>query len=148
MEDPALTLLGRQQAQRLARWIPALELTRVISSPFLRALQTAQAIGHATALAPEVRTALHETGGCYRGYTGTAIVGRPGMSRAEIERDFPGFRITPDIDGQGWWPANRTKPTRRLACEPNVCESRRSLSLAKRTSASPWSCTPVSRSCY
>jgi 2,3-bisphosphoglycerate-dependent phosphoglycerate mutase len=116
VEDPALTSLGRQQAERLGRWIPALQLTRVISSPFLRALQTAEAIGRATALAPEVRTALHETGGCYRGYVGTEIVGRPGMSRAEIERDFPGFRVAPEIDGQGWW-----------ACKPHETDAEASL---------------------
>jgi 2,3-bisphosphoglycerate-dependent phosphoglycerate mutase len=50
-----------------------------------------------------VRTALHEVGGCYRGYPGATITGRPGMSRLEIEREFPGFHVSPEIDGQGWW---------------------------------------------
>jgi 2,3-bisphosphoglycerate-dependent phosphoglycerate mutase len=103
VEDPSLTPLGREQARLLAHWISALELTRVITSPFRRSLETAEAIRRATALAPEVRTALHETGGCYRGHAGAEMVGRPGMSRAEIEREFPGFAIAPEIDGQGWW---------------------------------------------
>jgi 2,3-bisphosphoglycerate-dependent phosphoglycerate mutase len=54
-------------------------------------------------LAPEVRTALHETGGCYSGHACAEIVGRPGMSRLEITREFPDFQIEPEIDGQGWW---------------------------------------------
>lgn len=103
VEDPALTPRGQEQARRLAEWIPRLNLTRVITSPFRRSLETAEAIRHATGLAPEVRTALHEVGGCYRGHAGATITGRPGMTRLVIEREFPGFHVSPEIDGQGWW---------------------------------------------
>jgi broad specificity phosphatase PhoE len=25
------------------------------------------------------------------------------MTRTQIEREFPGFQVAPEIDGQGWW---------------------------------------------
>jgi 2,3-bisphosphoglycerate-dependent phosphoglycerate mutase len=103
VEDPGLTTLGQEQARRLGGWILDLGLTRIITSPFRRSLQTAAALQRTTALAPEVRTALHEIGGCYSGHPGTTIVGRPGMTRIQIEGEFPGFRVSPEIDGQGWW---------------------------------------------
>lgn len=108
VEDPALTAVGREQTEHLARWITRLELTRLFTSPFLRSLQTAEAIRQATDLTPEVRTVLHEVGGCYRGYSGATISGAPGLSRLQIERDFPGFHVAPEIDGQGWW-ANKPR---------------------------------------
>ena len=103
VEDPGLTELGHQQARYLAEWIPSLRLTRLITSPFLRALETTERIHESTSLTPEVRIALHERGGCYSGHTPENIIGRPGMSRAEIERRFPGFDVAADIGGQGWW---------------------------------------------
>jgi 2,3-bisphosphoglycerate-dependent phosphoglycerate mutase len=103
VEDPGITELGREQAKCLAEWMPSLQLTRLYTSPFRRTLQTTEPICRTTSLTPEVRTALHEKGGCYHGYTPKNIVGRPGMTAAQIESEFPGFRIAGDIDGQGWW---------------------------------------------
>lgn len=103
VEDPSLTELGHEQAACLGKWIPALKLTKLITSPFLRTLQTAEQIHKATNLAPEVQTDLHELGGCYRGHIPGSITGRPGMSRTEIERQFPAFRVSAEIDGGGWW---------------------------------------------
>jgi broad specificity phosphatase PhoE len=42
IEDPALTTLGTQQAQAAAAQLAGVALTRIIVSPYLRALQTAQ----------------------------------------------------------------------------------------------------------
>ncbi|MDP6469183.1 MAG: histidine phosphatase family protein [Pirellulaceae bacterium] len=114
VEDPGLTELGNQQADCLGKWIPALRLTKVITSPFLRALETARRIQEATNLTPEVRTAIHEMGGCCSGYPEVGMVGRPGLNRAEIEVLFPAFQIAAEINGGGWW---RCQPyeTRALA---------------------------------
>ncbi len=114
VEDPSLTEVGHEQATKLAEWIPSLNLTRLITSPFLRSLQTAEPIGQSTSLVPEVRIELHEEGGCYRGHTPENITGRPGMNRAEIERQFPSFNITASLDGDGWW-ASKPYETRELA---------------------------------
>ncbi len=103
VEDPGITELGVQQAERLGAWIPRLELTKVITSPFKRALETARRIHASTNLTPHVRTAIHEQGGCYRGYPEIGMVGRPGLNRSEIEERYPGFHVADDIDGDGWW---------------------------------------------
>ena len=44
VEDPGLTELGLQQADCLGKWIGTLALTKVITSPFRRALETAKRI--------------------------------------------------------------------------------------------------------
>ena len=103
VEDPGLTELGHRQAEHLAEWIPALNLTRLITSPFRRTLLTTEPIVRTTSLRPEVRIDLHEQGGCYRGHTLDNIVGRPGMTRREIESEFSGYRVGDEIDGDGWW---------------------------------------------
>lgn len=103
VEDPGLTELGDQQADCLGKWISTLALTRVITSPFLRALETARRIHEATSLAPEVRIAIHEQGGCCSGHPAVGMVGRPGLNRAEIEQRFPAFQVADEIDDDGWW---------------------------------------------
>lgn len=105
VEDPGLTEIGHEQAKRLGEWISVLGLTKLVTSPFRRALQTTEPIRRATGLVPEVRTELHEQGGCYRGHTVENTVGRPGLTRAEIEQEFEGFGVADDIDG--WW---KSKP--------------------------------------
>lgn len=103
VEDPGLTELGHQQAEALGKWIPSLNLTRLITSPFRRTLLTTEPIRQATSLIPEVRTDLHEQGGCYAGHDFSIKVGRPGMTRQEIEEAFSGYRVADNIDGKGWW---------------------------------------------
>jgi broad specificity phosphatase PhoE len=48
-------------------------------------------------------TQLHEQGGCVSGIDEASFQGEPGMTRDAIERDFPGCRVSADIDDQGWW---------------------------------------------
>jgi 2,3-bisphosphoglycerate-dependent phosphoglycerate mutase len=103
VEDPGLTEIGHQQAKLLGGWISQLNLTRLITSPFRRTLLTTEPIRQATSLVPDVRTDLHEQGGCYGGHTIDNIVGRPGMNRREIEAEFSGYRVAEEIDGDGWW---------------------------------------------
>ena len=111
IEDPGLTEMGNQQADCLGKWIPMLELTKVITSPFRRALETARRIQESTNLIPEVRAAIHEMGGCCSGYPEIGMVGRPGLKRTEIEFEFRGFQVAAEIDGEGWW---RCKPFETL----------------------------------
>ena len=103
VDDPGLTTIGHAQASRLAERVVDLQLTRVLTSPFLRALQTAEHIHRATGLLPEVRVPLHEKGGCVAGSGGGPMQGRPGMTRREISDRFAHYPIAPEIDGQGWW---------------------------------------------
>jgi len=103
VEDPGLTELGNQQADCLGKWIPSLNLDKVITSPFLRALETARRIHEATNLTPEVRAAIHEQGGCCSGYPEIGMVGRPGLSRAEIQERFPAYQVASEINAEGWW---------------------------------------------
>ncbi|MHB0959744.1 MAG: histidine phosphatase family protein [Pirellulaceae bacterium] len=103
VEDPPLTDLGHVQARHLAARVAELQLTRLVTSPFRRALQTAEHIYQATGLVPEVCIDLHETGGCVQGIDPATMVGRPGMSRAEILAEFPRCQIDTSIDGDGWW---------------------------------------------
>ena len=101
--DAPLTNLGQEQARRLATWLTSLRLTRLITSPFLRTLQTAENIRVETGITPEVRIQLHEQGGCYSGYLPSARIGQPGLTRSEIQQQFPEFSIDAALDGEGWW---------------------------------------------
>ena len=119
VEDPGLTDMGIQQARYLARRAGQLGLTRLITSPFRRTLHTALPIYQETGLIPEVRIALHEQGGCYRGHVPGNLEGRPGMTRREIEVEYPGFLIPGHLADLGWWdnrsPETPEAATRRAA---------------------------------
>jgi len=101
--DPGITELGYRQAEHLATRVRELGLTKLFTSPFRRTLQTTSPIYEATKLTPNVRVALHEEGGCYTGHTAENIAGRPGMGRSAIEREFPGFVVSTDMNDRGWW---------------------------------------------
>jgi len=103
VEDPPLTDLGRQQATHLAEWIKSLGLTRLISSPFRRTLETAEYVRQSTRLQPDIWVDLHEQGGCVSGTAPEVVKGEPGMSGREIRAEFPHFEVPNDIDGDGWW---------------------------------------------
>lgn len=110
VHDPPLTDIGRQQAERLAHWLRDIGLTRLITSPFLRTLETTNLIYRSTGLRPDVWIDLHEQGGCVSGSTVDVMVGEPGMTREEIEREFPRFRLIDKVDGSGWWNSRPYEP--------------------------------------
>lgn len=58
--DLPLTPRGRDQAARTADFLALLPLTRIVSSPLLRARQTAQAVAERTGLTPELLPGLAE----------------------------------------------------------------------------------------
>ncbi|MBI2192721.1 MAG: histidine phosphatase family protein [Planctomycetes bacterium] len=101
--EPPLTELGHRQAQCLAVWLRHIPVTRILVSPFLRSLQTAEHLRKTTGLFPQVWVDLHEQGGCVSGIDLDSFRGQPGMTRAEIESAFPGYLLPAEIDGRGWW---------------------------------------------
>ncbi len=119
--DPPLTPQGVRQAELLAQHLahsrppePMIQsgnanpqgysLTHLYCSAMLRSLQTAQPIGRALGLHPEVWIALHEEGGlCTDFGYGRGLVGVPGQTRAEILKEFPDFVLPAEITDQGWW---------------------------------------------
>jgi len=103
VDDPPLTRIGHEQARRLSRRVAQLNPTHLITSPFLRTLQTTDYLRQCTGLVPEVRVALHEKGGCVAGTGLGSMTGRPGLTREQIGRQYADFAIEPEIDGQGWW---------------------------------------------
>jgi broad specificity phosphatase PhoE len=116
--DPPLTELGGQQARLAAERLRSLDwarppswdsedgsrLTRLYTSPMLRALETAEAIRQATELTPHVWTDLHEHGGIWLDYNdGRGQVGLPGMGRSEMQERFPHFVLPEGLPEDGWW---------------------------------------------
>jgi 2,3-bisphosphoglycerate-dependent phosphoglycerate mutase len=120
--DPTLTELGERQADILARHLATgVELvpptsatngrdrqgynfTRLYCSPMWRALQTANSIGQALGLTPEVRTDIHEQGGIFLDHwDGRGPIGYSGKTRQEIQAVFPHYVLPEDVTERGWW---------------------------------------------
>jgi len=118
--DPPLTELGRRQTEAVAQHLATgtcLEpweagsrdrrgygITRLYCSPMWRALQTAQPIGRALGLAPQVWIEIHEHGGIFLDYgEAGGIVGYPGKTLSEIQAEFPNYNLPAGITEQGWW---------------------------------------------
>ncbi len=80
--DIPLNSLGLEEAARLARYLAGRRIDRVFTSPLLRARQTAQVLGMAFGLTPEVHPDLQEM--CFGSLEG--------LTRGELEAMIPGFR--------------------------------------------------------
>lgn len=93
IEDPGLTELGRRQAIETAKALEQAEISRLIASPYKRALQTAEIIsGHlglSISIDPIVREHKHFT----------CDIGTP---RSKLTVDWPGLDFD-HLDEQ-WWP--------------------------------------------
>ncbi|MFQ5611203.1 MAG: histidine phosphatase family protein [Anaerolineae bacterium] len=120
--DPALTDLGMRQAKILANHLangkkreplwrrsddghqPGYGLTRLYCSAMWRALQTAQPIGRALGLKPEVWLDIHEQGGIFLNpEDADGPVGYPGKTRSEILAEFPDTILPEAVTEDGWW---------------------------------------------
>lgn len=118
--DPSLTPAGYTQAECVARYL-ADEVDRtdvrdgtpvgdghgirkLYTSAMLRALETTQPIAAALGLTPEIWLDVHEEGGIWLDHgDGRGPIGYPGMTRTEIEAQFPGFLQPDPITEAGWW---------------------------------------------
>lgn len=107
IEDPPITALGRQQAECMASWVEALRFDYLITSPFLRTLQTTRFITDRISSDVEVWGDVFERGGCYRGFGPDANEGGPGLGRSDIPKhvvDDPNrCVIEKSISESGWW---------------------------------------------
>jgi 2,3-bisphosphoglycerate-dependent phosphoglycerate mutase len=103
VEDPSITTIGRMQAQHLAQWTKTLKIDVLITSPFLRTLQTTQAVIETTQMPVSVWHNVFERGGCYRGFGDEATEGGPGLGGSKIREMLPGAIIDESILDTGWW---------------------------------------------
>ncbi|MBM3279759.1 MAG: histidine phosphatase family protein [Candidatus Handelsmanbacteria bacterium] len=114
-QDPELTDRGQRQAECAARYLaqgghlypdelaaggPFLD--RLYCSPMIRALHTAQYLGQALGLRPQVWVEIHEMGGVYLDQDG-GRVGFPGLRASQIRARFPEAQVPPQITEEGWW---------------------------------------------
>lgn len=124
VQDPHLTDLGVAQAEQLAAFLasaPNLEqlvrypvdsrqraehhrhsFTHLYTSPMRRTLQTAQPLARALNLQPEIWVDIHEHGGIYLTQNGVTT-GFGGLTRSQIQAEFPGYTLPEMITENGWW---------------------------------------------
>ena len=112
IDDPALTDVGRAQAEQVAEnlaawpdpeWHPT-GINRVYTSLMLRAVETGAIIAPALGAPLVAWVDTHEVGGLYvEDETTSAFVSRPGKGRAFFARQFPQLSLPPDIGDAGWW---------------------------------------------
>ena len=107
VEDPPISSLGRQQAKCLGQWVRTLTVDTLITSPFLRTLETTREIVNGATHHVHVWHDLFEQGGCYRGHGPDAREGGPGLGRSAIEQQLAKSSVTCTLDESigeaGWW---------------------------------------------
>lgn len=110
-EDPPITTLGQQQAECLASWVQTLRIDALITSPFLRTLQTTRAVTDASSRHVHVWHDVFERGGCFRGHGPDSTEGGPGLGTSGIHHRLAsengaGCTIDATIGEEGWWFGN------------------------------------------
>jgi broad specificity phosphatase PhoE len=93
IEDPRLTPLGHEQAERAAEALAGEGIRRIIASPYTRALQTAQPLAARLGLPVLVNVAVRER------YAFKCDIGSP---VADLQQSWPGHDFSA-ID-EVWWP--------------------------------------------
>jgi broad specificity phosphatase PhoE len=93
IQDPILTGLGRQQAHAAAQTIQGQDVHRLISSPYRRAIQTAEIIGAALDLDITIDPRIGERAAF------TCDIGTP---RSSLAKDWPQLKF--DHIKETWWP--------------------------------------------
>ena len=107
VEDPAVTPVGRLQAEALAQWAKSLKIDTLITSPFRRALQTSRSLlNQSPAKQVYVWHNVFERGGCYLGYGDVDIQPQPGLGRSAIAQELPLAVLDDSITEAGWWAGN------------------------------------------
>jgi broad specificity phosphatase PhoE len=91
--DSPLSPRGVEQSKAVAAYVAGASVTRLLSSPLLRALETADLIGRAAGLAAfEVWPELRE------GFSGSYA----GLARETLQARFPRAALDPRIATEGW----------------------------------------------
>jgi 2,3-bisphosphoglycerate-dependent phosphoglycerate mutase len=120
IEDPAITPVGRLQANHLANWLKTMKFDELITSPVLRALQTTRYISDATGQHVRVWADVFEEGGIYPGHGPQATVGGAGLKRSDVIRHLASTANDCTLDESiieaGWW-AGRDRETPQQATE-------------------------------
>lgn len=133
--DPALTDIGKQQAERVAQYlatctdvdmlvrysvdaperaaVSTYPITHVYCSPMYRTLQTAQPIARAFGLQPEVWIDIHEQGGIFLEENGS-VKAYGGKTRSEILAEFANYALPDAITEAGWWVSQNGKESVEL----------------------------------
>ncbi|MBT3603632.1 MAG: histidine phosphatase family protein [Candidatus Latescibacteria bacterium] len=117
--DPTLTEAGHEQAKRVADHVRNADqvdidagkgygIDRLFCSAMLRTLQTTAPIAQALGVPAEIWLDWHEEGGIWLD-TEEGEVGFSGLTRDEIEAQFPGYKIPDEVTADGWW--NRPRET-------------------------------------
>lgn len=136
VHDPPLTVVGKKQADCLADYLrtqvntealarlsvddPARNevkprrFTHLYCSAMHRALQTAQPIGKALNMTPEVWVDIHEHGGIFLEENGV-VRGYPGKRRSEILEEFPDYILPETVTEDGWWKPDAGQESYELA---------------------------------
>lgn len=117
--DPTLTESGFKQAAALGKYVaeefgekavlaglikPHECVKRLFVSPMRRCMLTATPISKQLGIPIRVKPDIHEHGGCFDGAAGApgGVVGRPGLSKAQLEAEFPGCLVPIEL-ANGWW---------------------------------------------
>ena len=117
--DPTLTEIGFKQAAALGKYASEAfgevavregrlkakhAIRRLYVSPMRRCMLTATPMSEALGVQIRVKGDIHEHGGCFDGAAGEpgGVVGLPGMTKAQLEKEFPGCKVPIELAG-GWW---------------------------------------------
>ncbi|KLU03819.1 protein containing Phosphoglycerate mutase domain protein [Rhodopirellula islandica] len=118
--DPSITARGRLQADCLGKWMSGLAIDQLITSPFLRTLETTRFVLQHAHTAPRrypiaVWHDVFENGGCYHGHHEKNFRGAEGLGREAIhsffrdisdqlpDREPPPLTVDSEIQSDGWW---------------------------------------------
>lgn len=123
--DPTLTEMGHEQAQRVAEHVRDVDqlgvesgkgygFDRLFCSAMLRTLQTTAPIAQALGLTPEIWLDWHEEGGIWQD-DGDGPQGFAGLTRGEIEVQFPGYQIPVEVTDKGWWQSRPRETVEEMA---------------------------------
>ena len=109
VEDPGLTARGKQQAACLANWMKTVAIDVLITSPFLRTLQTSRVVLDESPQKIHVWHDVFERGGVFRGHGPDAVEGGPGLNRQGVLNVITGADCVIDdsIGDEGWWNSKR-----------------------------------------
>ena len=117
--DPTLTEAGFKQAAALGKYVaeafgekaaalgrvkPCDAVKKLVVSPMRRCMLTATPISKQLGIPIRVKQDIHEHGGCFDGAADQpgGVIGRPGLSKPQLEAEFPGCVVPIELM-KGWW---------------------------------------------